>query len=524
MARGGRRCQTTTQFIYPLLDLQGACQSGKQQLAMNMANDFTNISYFIEKDGIMKTKNYDITIIGSGPGGYRAAVLATLRGKKTAIIENQTWGGTCLNRGCVPKKDWHETAKWIEQSRHFEKRGVVGMALTGDMTQAWQHQHKVVETVRTSYVDYLKRLGVHLYNGTGCFLDPRHIQIQGAAGLAEIHTETSVIATGSVPSLPQGITTVPGKALTSDMLYDDGVPSGDRVIMVGGGVIGTEFAYIFTQLGKQVEWLTHAPPLAHTRYSPQAKDTLKAALAALNIHPQAGFRIARIETTTAGVTVFDDLGKSVQGDWLLLATGRHAFTEGLGLENTNVTLDDRGFVRTNTMLETEEPGIYAIGDAVGPIMNANQALSDAQIVIHNLLSAEKQERDPLWVPELVYSAVELARIGMDDDAAEDLGFEPAVGFAAFETSPRALGQDDSVGFVRLLADMDSGELLGGEIVGRDAGELIHLLASNGNRDEALRKIVETRVNHPSRAEELVNAAETLAARWGLEERIFGATD
>jgi dihydrolipoamide dehydrogenase (EC 1.8.1.4) len=182
------------------------------------------------------------------------------------------------------------------------------MALTGDMTQAWQHQHKVVETVRASYVDYLKRLGVHLYNGTGCFLDPRHIQIQSAAGLAEIHTETSVIATGSVPSLPQGITTVPGKALTSDMLYDDGVPSGDRVIMVGGGVIGTEFAYIFTQLGKQVEWLTHAPPLAHTRYSPQAKDTLKAALAALNIHPQAGFRIARIETTTAGVTVFDDRG------------------------------------------------------------------------------------------------------------------------------------------------------------------------------------------------------------------------
>ena len=128
------------------------------------------------------------------------------------------------------------------------------------------------------------------------------------------------------------------------------------------------------------------------------------------------------------------------------------------------------------------------------------------------------------MPELVYSAVELARIGMDDEAAEDAGFEPAVGFAAFETSPRALGQDDSAGFVRLLADMDSGELLGGEIVGRDAGELIHLLASNGNRDEALRKIVETRVNHPSRAEELVNATETLAARWGLEEQIFGMTD
>ncbi|MCK9188386.1 NAD(P)/FAD-dependent oxidoreductase [Acidithiobacillus sp.] len=472
----------------------------------------------------MGTSNYDITIIGSGPGGYRAAVLAALRGKKAAIIEKQTWGGTCLNRGCVPKKDWHETAKWIEQSRHFKKRGVVGPALTGDMAQAWQHQHQVVETVRTSYVDYLKRLGVHLYDGAGHFLDPQRLQIQGVEGLTEIHTETSIIATGSAPALPTGIAAVPGKVLTSDMLYDDGVPSGDRVILVGGGVIGTEFAYIFTQLGKQVEWLVHSPSLAHTQYSPQAKEALKAALAALNIHPQAGFKISRIETAIDGVTVFNDQGESAQSDWLLLATGRHAFTEGLGLENTGVTLDDRGFVQTNTLLETKEPGIYAIGDAVGPIMNANQALSDAQIVIHNLLSEEKRERDPLWVPELVYSAVELARIGMDDDAAEDQGFEPAVGFAAFETSPRALGQDDSAGFVRLLADMDSGELLGGEIVGRDAGELIHLLSSSGNRDEALRRIVETRVNHPSRAEELVNATETLAARWGLEEQIFGATD
>ena len=472
----------------------------------------------------MSTDNYDVTIIGSGPGGYRAAVLAALRGKRTAIIDRKTWGGTCLNRGCVPKKDWHETAKWIEQSRHFQKRGVVGPVLTGNMAQAWQHQHDVVETVRGSYLDYLKRLGICLYDGTGSFLDARRIAVEGVGGLVEIHTETSIIATGSAPSLPRGIVPVAGKVLTSDMLYDDGVPHGDRVILVGGGVIGTEFAYIFTQLGKQVEWLVHSRPLAHTRYSPQARDTLHVALAGLDIHPQSGFRVHRMETTTEGVTVFDDQGKPVHGDWVLLATGRHAYTEGLGLENTRITLDDHGFVQTDTTLETGEPGIYAIGDAVGPIMNANQALNDARIVIHNLLSTEKRERDPLWVPELVYSAVELARIGMDDEAAEDAGFEPAIGFAAFETSPRALGQDDSVGFVRLLADMDSGELLGGEIVGRDAGELVHLLANGGDHDGVLRRIAETRTNHPSRAEELVNATETLAARWGLEEQIFGPSD
>lgn len=470
----------------------------------------------------MKNYQADITIIGSGPGGYRAAVLGALRGRKVAIVESATWGGTCLNRGCVPKKDWHETAKWIEQSRHYAQRGVVGPALAGDMTQAWEHQHQVVKTVRSSYVDYLKRLGVQLLDGLGSFQDPRTIVVHGHDGeTQQIQTRYSIIATGSTPALPRGIQTIPGKVLTSDMLYDDAAPAGKRVILIGGGVIGTEFAYIFRQLGKEVQWLVNSPSLSHTQYSPQAKDTLKAALHTLDIQAQEHFRVSRIEEDAWGVSVFAEDGRQVQGDWVLLATGRQAFTQGLGLENTAVQLDEQGFVETDTYLETAEPGIFALGDVVGPIMNANQAMSDAQIIVHNLLSEEKTARNPAWVPELVYSAVELARIGLDEDTAEDEGFEPAVGFAAFETSPRALGQDDTAGFVRLLADMDSGELLGGEIVGRDAGELIHLLANSGNREEALRRIAETRVNHPSRAEELVNATETLAARWGLEAQIFG---
>lgn len=472
----------------------------------------------------MSNYQVDITIIGSGPGGYRAAVLAALRGQKVAIIESATWGGTCLNRGCVPKKDWHETAKWIEQSRHFAKRGVIGTDLKGDMAQAWEHQHQVVESVRNSYVDYLKRLGVQLLEGTGSFVDARHISVDGPTGSSQIQTRYTIIATGSTPALPEAIQTIPGKVLTSDMLYDDGAPAGKRVILIGGGVIGTEFAYIFDQLDKDVQWLVNSASLAHTQFSPQAKDTLKAALNALDIKAVEHFRVARIAEDDQGVTVFAEDGQSVQGDWVLLATGRKAFTQGLGLENTAVELDEKGFVQADEHLETAEPGIFALGDVVGPIMNANQALSDAQIIIHNLLSEEKLERNPAWVPELVYSAVELARIGLDDDTAEDQGYEPAVGFAAFETSPRALGQDDTAGFVRLLADMDSGELLGGEIIGRDAGELIHLLANSGDRQEALRRIAEIRVNHPSRAEELVNATETLAARWGLEEQIFGSAE
>ena len=467
-------------------------------------------------------KKFDIGIVGSGPGGYRAAVLAALRGKKVAIIEKGVWGGTCLNRGCVPKKDWHETAKWIENSRYHEQRGITGGPLQGNLRLAWEHQQRVVGTVRQSYVDYLRRLGVQLFHGTGHFQSPREITISGEAQEETIRVERAIIATGSSPVLPSGVSGIPGRVLHSDMLFDGGVPGGNRVVLVGGGVIGTEFAYIFTQLGMDVTWLVHSRPLDRSQYSSQAKETLEESLRALGIVPRTGFSITAAGADAAGAWVQDAAGEKVHGDWILLATGRLPQTCGLGLGNTAVTLDGLGFIQTDTHLECGEPGVYAIGDAVGPMMTANQALADATIAVRNILDGNIHEREPLWVPELVYSAVELARLGMNDEQAEDAGFEPAVGFSAFKTSPRALGQDDPQGFVRILADMDSGELLGGEIVGREAGELIHLLAQGGSREEALGRLAAMRFNHPARAEEILNATETLAARWGLAEQIFGS--
>ncbi len=467
-------------------------------------------------------KKFDIGIIGSGPGGYRAAVLAALRGKKVAIVEKAVWGGTCLNRGCVPKKDWYETAKWIENSRHHEQRGITGGPLQGNLSVAWEHQHRVVGAVRQSYVDYLHRLGVQMFAGTGHFHNPGEIVISGESREETILAENTIIATGSSPVLPAGFSAVPRRILHSDTLFDEGIPAGNRVVLVGGGVIGTEFAYIFTQLGLDVTWLVSSRPLARSQYSGQAKETLEQSLRALGIVPRNGFSVTAAGADDAGAWVQNSEGEKVRGDWILLATGRRPHTSGLGLENTAVTLDGKGFIQTDRHLACDEPGIYAIGDAVGPVMTANQALADATIAVRNILDGHIHEREPLWVPELVYSAVELARVGLNDEQAEDAGFEPAVGFASFKTSPRSLGQDDPQGFVRILADMDSGELLGGEIIGQEAGELIHLLAQGGNREDALGRLAAMRFNHPARAEEILNATETLAARWGLAEQIFGA--
>lgn len=463
--------------------------------------------------------NFDLVVIGSGPGGYRAAVLGALRGLQVAVVERAQWGGCCLNRGCVPKKDWYHTARLLAAQDRFARRGITG-ALRPDFMAAWQHQEQVVEKVQASYLDYLKRLGVARYEGTAAFDAPRRLRVQGNGQEHVLEARRIIIATGSRPEVPEPLRHLPrSRVLTTDDLFDAPPPSGDRVAILGAGVIATEFAFILTLLGKQVFWLARSEPLSRTRFSAQARAALKKALAGHHIEP---VRNQVLSVRAEGQSLLLDLadGRSEVCDWLLAATGRRPVTDALLPERGGVELDPDGFVTVNEGLQTTAAGVYAIGDCIRGVMTANQALHDASAVIASIVSEEMVRRAPEHVPEVIYSALELARIGLDEDQAEDAGFEPAVGFAAFETSPQALGQDDPEGFVRLLGDMDSGHLLGGEIVGAEAGELIHTLALSTG-DAALRNIARGSFNHPSRAEEVLNATETLAHKWGLAEAVFG---
>lgn len=464
----------------------------------------------------MSKTPFDIVVIGSGPGGYRAAVLGALRGLRVAIVEKAQWGGCCLNRGCVPKKAWYHSAQLVQASRDFAARGLDG-ALTPDLARAWQHQRKVVDQVRASYTDYLKRLGVVALSGVAR-LGPNRTVIVNTETLTAHHI---VLAIGGAPRVPEGVTPVAGKILTTDMLFDDPVPPGNRVAIVGGGVIATEFAFILRLLGKDVQWFSRRAPLAASRFSAPALSTLRTALRAADVAVQS--RVTEgMAAAGDGVTLRFADGTATRVDWVLLATGRQPATAELGLAQAGVHTDAAGFVETDAYLATTAPQIFAIGDCVaGAPMTANQALADAATVVRNILRPKSAPRDPARVPEVIYSAVELARVGISEAQAEDAGHEPAIGFAAFETNPRALGQDETAGFVRLIADMDDGRLLGGEIVGHEAGELIHLLSAGDDAEAALRRLAQAPFNHPARAEEVLNAVETLASKWGLAGQVFG---
>jgi dihydrolipoamide dehydrogenase len=465
----------------------------------------------------MSTPVFDVVVIGSGPGGYRAAVLAALRGLKTAIIERGDWGGTCLNRGCVPKKAWYQTARVLAGKEQLAARGIQG-AMSPDLHQAWRDQRRVVETVRASYVDYLGRLGVRAYSGGAQLHAPGEIAIEGGE---RVRAGNIVLATGSKPIVPSTIALHTDRVLTTDALFDRPPPRGRRVAIVGSGVIGTEMSFILAVLGLEIVWLTQSEPLARSRYSATALKLLRAALADHGITPRTGSRPVAYAVERDAVRLSLPDGRAETVDWVLVAAGRAPCTSGIGLDSAGVARDPDGFIEVDEHQRTTAAKIYAIGDCANRTMTSNHALAEASVSIADIIAPASVRRHDAPIPQVVYSALELARVGLNEDEAEAAGREVATGFAGLETSPAALALGDARGYARVVADAESGELLGAEAVGPEAGEWIHVLSAYAGRPDALARIAALRYNHPSLAEEVLNATETLAARWGLEERVFG---
>jgi dihydrolipoamide dehydrogenase len=466
------------------------------------------------------SRTFDLAVIGSGPGGYRAAVLAALRGLRVAIIEQGVWGGTCLNRGCVPKKAWYATARLVAANRGYAARGLAGR-LVPDLDQAWRHQHGVVEAVRASYVDYLARLGVTALAGRATLRSATTIDV---TGVGAVSAGAVIIATGSAPFVPAALPLRAGRVLTTDELFDAPPPPGRRVAVIGSGVIGTEMAFILAMLGCEVVWLTRSEPLARIGFTAPALALLGEALAEHAVRPRRSGRPRGCAIDAGGVTLQLPDGSAERVDWVLVASGRRPNVAALGLDALAIATDAGGFIATDERTMTAARDVYAIGDCANARMTSNHALAEAAVAVANIVAPGSARRDAAAVPEVVYSALELARLGLSETQAEDAGREPATGFASLETSPAALALGEPRGFVRVVADLDSGALLGAEAVGAHAGEWIHAVSATFRAPDALARLARIRYNHPALAEEILNATETLASKWGLGAAVFGVPD
>lgn len=448
-------------------------------------------------------------IVGSGPGGYQAAVLGAARGLSVALVEKDAWGGACLNRGCVPKKAWYQTARLLVAARRFDGAGVSGH-LSPDLKGAWRRQREIVQTVRASYLSYLERLGVKRYTGVARFTAPYRI----AVGAEFLDAEHFIVASGSRPFLPPALRGVP-RVLTTDDLFEKPLPRGTRVALIGGGAVGVEMAFILDALGLELVWLTGREPLSAARFSDVAKRLLREALAAQGVAPRTRSRPSACRVREDGVDV-ELLDGVERVDWVLAGTGRVPNTDKLDLERAGIELTSAGFMRVDASQRTSNPHVFAIGDCANPAMTANHALAEASVAIANIVAPGSQRSCTVWVPEVLYSALELALVGETEDTLEANEREYAVGFSSFGANPAALAEADTEGYVRVLVDAERGDLLGCEMVGAQAGELVHLARPDRNGEALLAQLARQCFSHPTRAEALQNAGESLIGQWGLD--------
>ncbi|WP_144751786.1 dihydrolipoyl dehydrogenase [Bartonella saheliensis] len=427
--------------------------------------------------------SYDVVVIGAGPGGYVAAIKAAQLGLKTAIIEKQvTLGGTCLNVGCIPSKALLHASEVFAETQHgFETLGISIAKSKLNLEQMMAHK-KAVVTANTSGVSFLmKKNKVDTFFGTAKILSAGHVEVTTRDGSTQkIETKNIVIATGSESSgIPGMNVEIDEKVVVSSTgaLSLEKVPT--RMIVVGAGVIGSELGSVWSRLGAKViiiEYLNKVLGSMDGEISRQFQKIMEKQ----GVEYKTGAKVTAItrSTSTAQVSfeaVKGGTSETLEADVVLIATGRSPYTQGLGLSEAGVQVDERGFVVIDAQWQTNIPGIYAIGDVVKGPMLAHKAEEEG-VAVAEILAGQKGHVNFDVIPSVVYTQPEIASVGKTEEELKAAGIEYNVGKFPFMANGRARAMQKSDGFVKILADKKTDRVLGGHILGFGAGEMIHEIA------------------------------------------------
>lgn len=454
-----------------------------------------------------------IVILGSGPGGYVAALRAARLGATVTLVEKDLIGGTCLNRGCIPTKALLASAEALARARAGEEFGfVVTGSVQPDFPRMMERKAEVVERMRGGIEVLLKKAGVHVVHGTGRLAPGGRVLVEtgeeagGNAGAETVALEADkiIIATGSEPAhLPAFDFTHPTVLTSTSALELAAIPA--SLLIVGAGVIGCEFASIFAELGTQVTMVEMMPqmlPLEDKRLSKQFEGLYKKR----GIRVMLKTKVERIaEYAEDHVVAALSDGTEVTAEKILVSIGRKPNTAGLGLEAAGVEIDNRGYVLVNDYLETTAPDTYAIGDVNGGLLLAHVASYEALLAVDNCLGA-RRARDLRSVPSCTYSMPEVASVGLNEEQAREAGYEPLTGTYRFGALGKAVAMGEDVGYVQLVADKETDLILGANMMGPRVTDVIHevaLAVQNGLTVEQLGSTIHA---HPTIAEALMEAA------------------
>ncbi|ATP57820.1 dihydrolipoyl dehydrogenase [Pedobacter ginsengisoli] len=421
---------------------------------------------------------YDVVVIGSGPGGYVGAIRCAQLGLKTAVIEKyKTFGGTCLNVGCIPSKALLDSSEHFHNAAHtFKTHGIDLKDLKVDMPQMIARKNDVVAQ-NTAGIQYLfKKNKIDTFEGVGSFVDKNTIKVTSADGKTETVTAKNVIiASGSKPTALPFLPVDKKRIITStEALNITEVPK--QMIVIGGGVIGLELGSVYARLGTKVSVVEFMPSIIGTMDAGLGKELQRVLKKSLGMEFYMGHKVTGATTKGKKVTVTADNAKGEQvkleADYCIVAVGRTAYTAGLGLENIGIQTEERGNkIPVNEHLETSVPGVYAIGDVIKGAMLAHKA-EDEGVYVAERLAGQKPHINYNLIPGVVYTWPEVASVGYTEEQLKEKGVQYKAGSFPFKASGRAKASMDTDGFVKVLADAKTDEILGVHMIGPRAADMI----------------------------------------------------
>jgi dihydrolipoamide dehydrogenase len=458
--------------------------------------------------------SYDLAVLGAGPGGYVAAIRAAQLGMRVAIIERDRLGGVCLNWGCIPSKALLSGAELVEGLRaHGEAFGISASGVTLDYGKAIDHSRKTADRMHRGVTSLMKKNQITVIPGRGRLAGANAVEVSGEEDRV-VQAAHIVLATGSSEWVPPGVVVDGARVLTSrEALESRVIPS--RLLVVGAGAVGLEFAYVYAMYGSQVTVIEMAdqvlPGADH-----EVAETIQREFRRKRINVQLGTRFEEMKITNGSVLVSVERGgdrDEIEAEQVLVAIGRRPLSENIGLDRVGIETDAKGFVPVDAHHRTTAPTVSAIGDLVGAPLLAHKASEEGIATAERVAGLERAPLDPGKIPVCIYCQPQVASIGRTEaEARAEFGDDLRVGKFPFTASGKAVAGQHTAGFVKILAEPRYGELVGAHIVGAGATELIAELALAMTLEATPVEIAGTVHAHPTLSEAILEAALSAEGR------------
>ena len=453
----------------------------------------------------MATHKFDVAVVGTGPGGYVAAIRCAQLGLSVATVEDDRPGGVCLNWGCIPTKALLRNAEVVNLLSHAADFGIRVSGFEASYAEAVQRSRRVADRMAKGVEFLFRKNKITLFPGRGTLKAKNVVEVQGTGGVETLEARAVILATGSEPKSLPGVTIDEKTVISSNgAVRSEAAPR--SIAVIGAGAVGVEFADVYASYGVQVTLLEALPRVVPIEDEDVSKE-LTRTFARRGITVKTGVKVAAVKPGGPGVVV-DLGGEQLEVERVLMAVGRAAKIAGLGLETAGVELE-RGFVKVSSHMETSVKGLYAIGDMAGAPLLAHKAMAEGVVAAEAIAGKSPRPVDYANVPSCTYCRPQIASIGSTEVRAREKGREVSVGRFPFTASGKAVALGETEGFVKVVADKATGEILGVHIIGPEATEIIHEFTLGRTLEATLEEIIHTIHAHPTLSEAALEA--TLAA-------------